>query len=109
MAQVDITVNGRLYKVTCENGQEARLQQLASHFDRHVTQLSRDVGQVGEARLMLLAALQLTDELFEARRRVSDLERGTQALDSDTLGGAARLLDLAARKVDALADKVAAV
>lgn len=108
MAQVDITVNGRIYKVTCENGQEARLQQLAGYFDRHVTQLAKDLGQVGDARLMLLAALTLSDELFESRRRTADHERAREGLDAETLGGATRLVELAARKVEALADKVGA-
>lgn len=106
MAQVDITVNGRVYKVTCDAGQEGRLQQLASYFDRQVTQLSRELGQIGDARLMLLSALTICDELFEARRRIADIEQAADALDADTMGGARRVMEAAARRVEALAEKV---
>ena len=106
MAQVEITINGRLYKITCDNGQEGRLQQLADYFDRQVTQLSRELGQIGDARLMLLSSLTICDELFEARRRIADLEKATDGLDLDTMGGASHVMEAAARRVEAIAEKV---
>jgi cell division protein ZapA len=108
MAQVEVTVNGRAYKVACENGQEARLEQLAAHLDRAATQLAKDLGQIGETRLLLLAALTVCDELFESRRRCAELERQTQPLSPETAGGAARVLDEAARRIEALAKRVEA-
>ena len=54
MAQVEIRVNGRDYKITCDNGQEERLQQLAAHFDNHVSQLSDEIGESQKARTDLL-------------------------------------------------------
>lgn len=106
MSQVEVTVNGRAYKITCDNGQEGRLQQLASYFDRHVTQVARDLGQIGDARLMLLSALTVCDELFEARRRIADFDRAADALDAETVGGASRVIEAAARRVEAIAEKV---
>lgn len=106
MPQVDVTVNGRVYKITCDAGQEGRLQQLAGYFDRHVSQLSRELGQIGDARLMLLSALTVCDELFEARRRIADFERAADALDADTIGGASRVIERAAGRVEAVAEKV---
>lgn len=106
MAQVDLVVNGRAYKVACENGQEGRLTQLGAYFDRQVTGLAGDLGQIGESRLLLLAALQTCDELFECRRRLLELERATDALDADTAGGAARLVSEAAERVAQMADRL---
>ena len=106
MPQVEVSVNGRVYKITCDAGQEGRLQQLASYFDRHVSQLSRELGQIGDARLMLLSALTVCDELFESRRRVADFERAADALDTDTIGGASRAIERAAGRVSAAAEKV---
>ena len=54
MSQVTIEVNGRPYTVGCEDGQEQHLVELAKHFDRHVRQVSQEVGQLGEARLFLM-------------------------------------------------------
>lgn len=107
MAQVDIRVNGRDYKVTCDDGQEERLQRLAAYFDRHVSQLSSELGQIGDARLMLLSALTLCDELFEAKARASDLENATQKLEPDTEGAASRAIEAAVARVNELADRLA--
>ncbi|MBB5518157.1 cell division protein ZapA [Amphiplicatus metriothermophilus] len=107
MAQADIAINGRLYKVTCDDGQEQRLQQLANYFDRHVTRLSGELGQIGDARLMLLAALTVCDELFETRKRLADLEAAGAPLDPESAGAARRALEEAADRVEALARRAA--
>ncbi len=106
MAQVEIRVNGREYKITCDNGQEQRLQQLAAYFDKHVTQLSDELGQIGDARLMLLSALTVCDELFEAKERVDDLEDATDALDADTVGAASRAVEAATSRVNEISARL---
>ena len=106
MAQVDIRVNGREYRITCDDGQEARLQQLAAYFDRYVTQLADDLGQIGDARLMLLSALSLCDELFEAKGRAEDLEHATDSLDADTAGAASRAIEAAVQRVNEISERV---
>ncbi len=106
MAQVDIMVNDRLFKVTCEDGQEERLERLARHFDRHVQELVRDLGQIGDTRLFLLSALTVCDELFEARAKLAEIEEGGEPLDQATIGGAARVLDAAAKRVETMAKRL---
>ncbi len=106
MTQVDIRVNGRDYRVTCEDGQEERLQQLSAFFDRRVSSLGNDLGQIGDARLMLLAALTVCDELFEARARAGDLEEAETPMDLDTVGGASRAVDAAAARIKDMADRL---
>lgn len=106
MAEVDIIVNERAYRVTCDDGQEPRLQRLAGHIDSHVRGLVRELGQIGDARLMLLAALTVCDELFEARVRLSAADQDTTALDPETVGGATRVLEAAAARVESLAERL---
>ena len=106
MAEVDISVNGRDYKVSCDDGQEERLKQLAQYFDGHVSTIAKDLGQIGDARLMLLSALTLCDELFDAQKRINSLENATESLDSETAGGAARVIEAAARRIDMIAEKL---
>jgi cell division protein ZapA len=107
MVQVGIHVNGREYKVTCDDGQEDRLRRLAGFFDRHVTELTSELGQIGDARLMLLAALTICDELFEARLRVEDLETAARKLEPDTEGAASRAIEAATARVNEIADRLA--
>lgn len=107
MAKVDIMVNDRLFKVTCEDGQEQRLERLARHFDRHVQELGRELGQIGDTRLFLLSALTVCDELFEARARLSEIENSGEPLDEATLGGAARVIEAAAKRLETMEKSLA--
>lgn len=66
MPQVSITINGRAYPVACDEGEEERIRELARVIDGKVAGFARQVGQAGEARLLVLAALVLADELAEA-------------------------------------------
>ncbi|MCB2112430.1 MAG: cell division protein ZapA [Parvularculaceae bacterium] len=106
MAQVDILVNDRLFKVTCEDGQEQRLSSLAAHLDRHVQDLVRELGQIGDTRLLLLAALTVCDDLFEAKARIEEFQAGGEEMDQATVGGASRVIDAAAKRVDSMARRL---
>src|SRR5947207_14310103 len=66
MGQVSVPVNGRSYAITCDDGQEARIRRLAQYVDAKVGHFVASIGQVGEARLLLLAALVIADELADA-------------------------------------------
>lgn len=118
MGQVTVLINERAYTVACGDGEEAHLKELAGHINKHVTELSRDVGQVGETRLLLMASLMVADELAEARQkvrileadieqltqtRIAALERSREAEDllGDVLDNAARRIEDIARRVDA--------
>jgi len=73
MAQVSVRINGRHYQVACEDGQEAHLQKLAAYIDERVAELVRDVGQVGDARLLVMAGLLIADELADAYDELEEL------------------------------------
>lgn len=66
MAQVDVAINGRNYRVACDDGQEDHLRQLAEYVDRRVMELVESVGQIGEARLVVMVSLLIADELSES-------------------------------------------
>ena len=65
MAQVTVTINGRDYQVACDDGQEAHLARLGSYVDNRIGELSAAVGQVGDARLLVMVSLLLADELSD--------------------------------------------
>ena len=71
MATVSVTVNGRPYSVGCEDGQEAHVEALARDFDRQVQEVGGQVGQVGDLRLFLMAALVTADELADVKLRLA--------------------------------------
>ncbi|SEA16494.1 cell division protein ZapA [Rubrimonas cliftonensis] len=66
MATLDVSVGGRSYQLACEDGQEKRLAELARVVDAELRALAAQIGAVGEARLLLMAALVLADRLSDA-------------------------------------------
>ncbi|KAA5803950.1 cell division protein ZapA [Alkalicaulis satelles] len=74
MSKVTISLNGRAFTIGCEDGQQAYLRELAAHLDGHVRDLAERVGQIGDVRLLLMAALIVGDELREAQGRIEALE-----------------------------------
>jgi len=67
VAEVTLTINGRDYTVTCDDGQEGHLLALAGLVEERVGGLVASIGQVGEARLLMMASLLIADELVAAR------------------------------------------
>ena len=80
MAQVDITVNGRSYSVACDDGQEDHLHELAAYLDKRVRELAASMGQLGDARLLLMAGLLVSDELSECFQEIKSLRAELDAL-----------------------------
>ena len=70
MGQISVTLNGRTYRLRCGEGEEARLLELAAHVRTRVESLAGEFGQVGDDRLMLMAALMIADELWDARAQL---------------------------------------
>lgn len=79
MGQVTITINGRPYDIACDDGQEEHVRGLAGYLDERVSGLSRSIGQVGDARLVVMASLLIADELVEAVREIEAMKTRTEA------------------------------
>ena len=108
MATVSVDVNGRSYVVGCEDGQEAHVMALARQFDAQVGEVREQVGQVGELRLFLMAALLTADELADVRNRLLEAEAALQRYRADETAAQARaaeVLETAAQRIEALAAK----
>ena len=73
MSQITVVVNGRKYDIACDDGQEAHLTRLAQYIDRRVDELIAAVGQVGDARLLVMASLLVADELSEVYTELDSL------------------------------------
>lgn len=81
MGQVSVIINGRTYRLACSDGEEARLLELASHVKSRVDQLTREFGQVGDDRLLLMTALLVADELWDTRLALEvQIEEATHML-----------------------------
>ena len=79
MAQVTVQIDGKAYRMACEEGQEAHLDELAAGFDRYVGHLKEQFGEIGDLRLTVMAGIMVMDELNDVKRRLGKLE--TEAED----------------------------
>jgi cell division protein ZapA len=108
MATVTVQVNSKAYVVGCEDGQEAHVEALARLFDGQVREVGSQVGQVGELRLFLMAALLTSDENADLRNRLTEAEAALERFQADeaaTGARAAEALEAAALRIEALAER----
>ena len=75
MNHINVTINGRQYRMACEEGQEVRLLKLAETLESRVTELRGKFGEIGDARLTVMAALTVCDELVDAGNRIRTMEQ----------------------------------
>jgi cell division protein ZapA len=80
VSQVNVTINGRQFRMACEDGQEGHLQQLAKDLDDRIVALRGQFGEIGDARLTVMAALMVADELAETGKKLKRLEVDHAAL-----------------------------
>ena len=80
MSQVNVTINGRQFRMACEDGQEGHLQHLAKDLDDRIVALRGQFGEIGDARLTVMAALMVADELAETGKKLKRLEADHAAL-----------------------------
>lgn len=74
MPQVSVTIDGKVYRMACDEGQEEHLMDLATSFDRYVTHLKGSFGEIGDQRLTVMAGIMVMDELSELQKRVRGME-----------------------------------
>ena len=79
MNHVNVTINGRQYRMACEEGQEVRLLKLAEDLEARVEELRGKFGEIGDARLTVMAALTVCDELLDATARLRALEEEVES------------------------------
>jgi cell division protein ZapA len=123
MGQVVVKVNGRDFALSCPDGQEPRIRRLAQYVDAKISEFTRTVGQVGEARLVLLAALVIADELSDAndalqqeRNRArgpggpgGNLGGGPGGEAPETPGATDEAIDAAASGIRSVAQRIEAI
>jgi cell division protein ZapA len=103
MGQISVPVNGRTFAIICDDGQEVRTRRLAQYVDAKVGEFVTSVGQVGNAKLLLLAALVIADELAEANDALQ--QERSRPSPSPPEGLANRVRDLS-KPVEAIAERL---
>ena len=74
MATVMVTIDGKTYRMACDEGQEEHLAGLAARLDRYISHLKSSFGEIGDHRLSVMAGIMVMDEMVEMEKRVEYLE-----------------------------------
>lgn len=116
MAQINVTINGRSYRMACDDGEEDRLMGLAARFDGWINELRGAFGEIGDQRLTVMAGIMATDQLAELENRIKRLEAElASATDArnvavDALARreteTATAIETAAERIEGLADSL---
>jgi cell division protein ZapA len=102
MAQVTVIINGRQFRLACEEGQEGHLKHLAEELDRRIGDLRTQFGEIGDTRLTVMAALMVTDEVAESGTRLRKLQEEMASLSEARVASAEHALATQAAIVAAL-------
>ena len=102
MPQVSVTINGRQFRMACEDGEEEHLTHLAQELDARIVQLRARFGEIGDTRLTVMAALAVADELSEVKEKLQRVEPELAKLQEASVVSADRVQATQAAVVAAL-------
>jgi cell division protein ZapA len=118
MAQVTVTIDGKAYRMACDEGQEEHLLDLGERFDRYVSHLKASFGEIGDQRITVMAGIMVMDELSELQKRIKALENeisGLKKTRDDALNKADKndaaltgALSILAERMESLATRLSA-
>ncbi|MBO6509490.1 MAG: cell division protein ZapA [Roseibium sp.] len=114
MAQITVTINGKSFRMACDDGEEDRLMGLAGRFDGWINELKGAFGEIGDQRLTVMAGIMATDRVSELERKISALEEELSAAKQQQVAALdnmsqneqelSKAVNLAAARIESLAD-----
>lgn len=116
MAQVNLTVNGRVYRIACGDGEEEHLAELGERFEEAINELRSELGEIGDQRLMVMAGILMTDRLDHTERSLQRSEQEVAILKDRRADSSMRLegldrsfaetLNLAAERIERITERL---
>jgi cell division protein ZapA len=104
MAQVTLRINGYAYTIGCKDGEETHLESMGAEVSRRIEGVRAAAGPSGEARMLVMAALLMADDIFDLRNRLQAAEADTAAPKGDQKLG--HKLNLMAKRAEEIAESL---
>jgi cell division protein ZapA len=82
MANVNIKFNGKEFLLSCDDGQEAHLEELSEQLNKKFENLKKDLGNIGENKLLLITSIKIIDEYFETKKKIEEKKKEFKDLSS---------------------------
>lgn len=102
MAEVTISLNGRSYRLECDDGEEEHLLSLSEMVAERLETHTKQFGQVGDDRLLLMTALTIADELGETQQKLAKHEEAQLSAEEKVQSAEARMVD----QISAAAERI---
>ena len=80
MANVNVKFNNKEYLLSCDEGQEENLKELADYLDSKYINLKKNLGNIGEGKLLLITAIQMVDDYFDLKKKVDNKKNDFEKL-----------------------------
>ena len=80
MANINIKFNNKDYLLSCDDGQEDNLKKLASHLDSKYNKLKKNLGNIGESKILLITAIQMVDDYFDLFQKIENKKNDFESL-----------------------------
>jgi len=112
MASVSVLINGKNYRMACDEGQEPHLVALAEKLDSYAQKLKGSFGEIGDQRLTVMAGIMVTDELVEMESKIKTLEAKITLLEESNSTATVEMNSsesAAAKQISEIADKVSGI
>jgi cell division protein ZapA len=104
MAQVTLRINGYAYTIGCKDGEEQHLEAMGAEVNRRIEGVRAAAGQSGEARMLVMAALLMADDIFDVRKKLQAAQATTDAPTGDAKLG--HRLNLMAKRAEEIAESL---
>ena len=82
MANVNIKFNGKDFLLSCQDGQEEHLSELAEHLNKRFIELKTSLGNIGENKLLIISSISIMDEYFETQKKIDEQKKELENLKS---------------------------
>lgn len=108
MSEVNLSINGKNYGISCDDGQERRLRDLGFYVDQKMKEIARAGAANNESHLLVLTALMLADEVFDLRQDIADLSDQADVRDHEVQDETimVRAIDHLAERINLIADRI---
>ena len=82
MANVNVKFNNKEYLLSCDDGQEESLKELANYLDLKYNELKKNLGNIGESKLLLIVAIQMVDDYFDLKKKIDSKKNDFEKLSA---------------------------
>lgn len=106
MAEVSVTIHGKVYGIACDDGQERRVQELGKYVDARLREIAGSGAATNESHLLVLTALVLADEVFDMKMAPRPVQNHEERLDEEDERMIVDAINHLAARIDSVADRL---